>query len=88
MSNFAAQLIERVVKGDKLSGKQVSQLKSKQHIFVNGKHAVVVDAKVNGKNVELVYVKGRKAFGKEQYLDIPVDATTTDIMSGKSDDDS
>lgn len=81
MSQLAEQLIaEKIVAGQALSGREVSQLRPKQHIFVRGQHAVVVDVTTRGNNVELVYVKGRKAFGREQYMDIPLNASAA--MSG------
>lgn len=90
--SLAEQLIdtyldEKVVKGKELSGKEVANLKAKQHIFIKGKHAVVVAVNKQGDNVELVYVKGRKAFGKEQYMDVPMKSTSTGVMMGKSVDD-
>lgn len=81
--NLAGQLIEKIVRGDTLSGSDVAKLKSKEHIFVNGKHAVVIDVNVKGDNVELVYVKGRKAFGREQYLDVKKSDSTTPVAAGK-----
>ncbi len=97
MVNLAEQLIdsylsgvsEKIVKGQFLSGKQVAALDPKQHIFVDGKHAVVVAVNVDfkRKSTELVYVKGRKAFGKEQYLDIAFTNKETFIQVGVPDED-
>ena len=72
-------LNEKYVKGEPLSGKEVAKLRSKEHVFVRGRHSVVVDVNVRGSNVELVYVKGRKAFGKEQYLDLRLGDRTTEV---------
>lgn len=68
-----------------LSAKEVAALKSKEHIFVNNLHSVVVDVATRGSNVELVYVVGRKAFGKEQYMDIPLATSRTVIQSAQDD---
>lgn len=87
MSQLASELIEKVVKGDELSGREVAQLKAKQHIFIKGKHAIVVDVNKKGNTAELVYVKGRKAFGKEQYLDVPLSAKSTGVAMGKPSDE-
>jgi len=59
-----------ISKGDTLSGADLLQLKPKQGILVKGRRAVVVDVTSKGDKVELIYVKGAKAFGKEQYLDV------------------
>lgn len=76
-------LSEKLVKGDHLSGKEVAALKPKQRVFINGKHAVVIDVNKSGNNIELVYVKGRKAFGKEQYLDVELASSKTPVQAGK-----
>lgn len=78
-----ANLIEKIIKGPELSGREVADLKYREHIFVNRRHAVVIDTKVKGNTVELVYVKGRKAFGPELYMDIPLNAPKTGILKGE-----
>lgn len=99
MSMNAEQLIDTylcekpkksIVKGPFLSGKQVAALSDKQHIFIDGKHAVVVsvDVSVKSKKSELVYVKGRKAFGREQYMDVPYNDMKTNIQAGVPNPDS
>ena len=94
VSNNVEQLIdlyltEKIVKGQFLSGKQVAALSPKQHIFVDGKHAVVVAVNVDfkKKSAELIYVKGRKAFGKEQYLDVAFTNKETFVQFGVPDRD-
>ena len=77
------QVDEKIIKGPELSGQEVTLLKYREHIFINGKHAVVIDVKHRGNNVELVYVKGRKAFGREQYMDVPFNSPRTGILMGQ-----
>lgn len=74
------RLNERWIKGDVLSGKEVAKLTHRQHIFVNGKHSIVVDVNVRGDNVELIYVKGRKKFGREIYMDLKLSDRKTPIL--------
>lgn len=76
------EIKEKVVKGEFLTGREVAQLKQRQHIFIRGRHAVVVDVNRRGPNVELVYVKGRKAFGNEIYMDVPFNDMKTVIQMG------
>lgn len=85
---IAEQLIdkylnEKLVPADSLSGKDIAKLKGRENIYVNGRRAVVVSVSTKGNTVELIYVKGRKVFGKEQYLDISLNATTTPVQSSK-----
>ena len=76
-------LDEKQVKGLFLTGKQVAALSDKQHIFVGGKKAVVVTVNVDYKRKEsnLVYVKGRKAFGKELDMVIPYNDMKTVVQA-------
>lgn len=77
-------LSEKVRKGQVLSGKQIAALDSRQHIYVDGKHALVVDVNVNfrTKTVELIYIKGRKFFGREIYADYMFDDRPTNVRVG------
>lgn len=77
-----SHLDEKILKGEEMTGREIASLKPREHIFVKGKHAVVVDVSVKGLNVELIYVKGRKAFGREIYMDIPYDDRRTGILRG------
>ena len=80
--SLAEQLIEKITKGEFLTGREVAQLSQREHIFVKGRHAAVVDVNRKGNIIELVYVKGRKAFGREQYMDIPFNDMKTVIQKG------
>lgn len=81
---LAEQLIdeivsEKLVSGKTLSGAEVANLKPKQHVFVNGKRAVVFDVARRGNDVELSYMTGTKLLGPEKYLVVSVNASSTPV---------
>ena len=80
---------EKFDKGDALTGKQVATLKPKQHIFFDGKKAVVIAVNVDKKRreTELVYVKGRRAFGKEISVIIPHNDVRSYVQAAIADED-
>lgn len=84
--NLAEQLIdefvtEKLVAGKVLSGAEVQNLKSKQHVFINGKRAVVFDSVRRGNDVELTYMTGTKLLGPEKYLVVSATASSTPVSA-------
>ena len=88
MTRKAEQLIDELLeirygavqKGAALTGADVAALAARQHILVDGQRSVVVDVSKKGNEVELVYIKGAKKFGKEKFLVVQMSDKETPVQ--------
>jgi predicted Zn-ribbon and HTH transcriptional regulator len=83
---LAEQLIDDIVKeklvsGKPLSGPEVAELKPKQHVFINGRRAVIIDVSRQGNNVELVYMTGTRMYGPEKYLVVSANTSASPVLA-------
>ena len=76
----SSDLLERVIKGDFLSGREVGALRPKQGILINGRRAVVIDVGDKGKEVELIFAYGVKSFKGESYVTVRKQDSATPVQ--------
>lgn len=76
-----SEIAEALVAGKSLSGKEVAELQPKQHVFINGKRAIVLDVLRSGSSVDLIYMTGTKLLGPEKTLTVPLSSSTSGVYA-------